>query len=128
VRAVGGVDDAFASRIERHRSKRRPVASAAGPARWIALLGLEVQGVPCGQDGLVLAGVALRRADVPDAAVTMIVVVPTHELRRPDPGFSEIGRTGQVGIAAMPSASAVRRARCTAWERIGRWAHSVRLR
>ena len=40
----------------------------------MALLSLQVQGVPCGEDDLVLACMALRRAYVADTAVAMIVV------------------------------------------------------
>jgi hypothetical protein len=43
------------------------------------------------QDGLIFASVALSWADVADAAVTMIDVVPTHELSRPSPGLLQAG-------------------------------------
>ena len=39
-----------------------------------------------GQDGLVLAAVALLGADVADAAVAVIDVVPTYEFSCPGPG------------------------------------------
>ena len=37
----------------------------------------------CGQDGVIFAGMALRRADVAHAAVSVIVVVPLHECDGP---------------------------------------------
>ena len=42
------------------------------------------------QDGPVLAGVSLRRADVTDAAVAVIVVVPADERARPFAGVHEV--------------------------------------
>ena len=43
------------------------------------------------QQAAILAGMALPRRDIADAAVPMRVVVPLHEARRPLPGGSQIG-------------------------------------
>ena len=85
LRVGGHADHRVALRIESDHTDVRPVPRVAGPARRIALSGLEVEGVASRQDGLVLAGVALRRADVADGAVAVIDVVPTHEFSRPGP-------------------------------------------
>jgi hypothetical protein len=68
------VDHCIPLWIQGHRVDVRPVPRLAGPARWVTLLGLDVQLVPSRQDGLVVAGVALLRAHVLDAAVAMIDV------------------------------------------------------
>ena len=86
----GDVDHRVALWIEGHDVDVRPVACVARPTRRVALLGLEVQRVACRQDGLVLPVMALRRADVADAAVAMIDVVPTHEVGGPGASCSEI--------------------------------------
>ncbi len=39
---------------------------------------------------MILAGMALGRADVANAAVTMLEVVPTHEAARPGAGFGDM--------------------------------------
>ena len=48
---------------------------------------------------MIFTGVALRRADVPDAAVAMIVVVPAHKLSCPGPGLVKVGEAlgGELG-------------------------------
>ena len=40
---------------------------------------------------MILPGMTLSRADVADAAVAVLVVVPVHELSRPGPGLFEVG-------------------------------------
>ena len=45
-----------------------------------------------GKDRLILAGVALCRSDVADAAVAVRVVVPMHEVRRPGARLLKIGK------------------------------------
>jgi hypothetical protein len=52
-----------------------------------------------GEHGVVLAGVALRRGDVADAAMAVLVVVPAHERGRPLPCFGQVGkaRAREVG-------------------------------
>src|SRR5215217_5350328 len=63
--------DAVALGIEGDGADRRPVAGRPAPAAWIGLARLLVQGVAGGEDGVVPAGMALRRSDVADAAVTV---------------------------------------------------------
>jgi len=62
-------DHRVALGIESDHADVRPVACVARPSRRVSLLGLEVQRVSRRQDGLVLPVMALRRADVADAAV-----------------------------------------------------------
>lgn len=87
-----GFDDRVTFRVERHRIDRRPVARLARPARRVLLSGLLVERMARIENGVILASVALGRADVLDAAVAVIVVVPMHELRRPGPGLIEAGK------------------------------------
>jgi hypothetical protein len=55
--------------------------------RRVALAGLQIQVMPGRQDVVVIARVLLGRADVADAAVAMLDVVPAHELGGPGPGL-----------------------------------------
>src|SRR3954470_4211399 len=71
--------DAVALGIEGDGADRGPVAGRAAPAPRIGFARLLVQGMAGGEDGAVAAGMALRRGDVADAAVTVLVVVPEHE-------------------------------------------------
>jgi hypothetical protein len=43
------------------------------------------------QDRLIVASMALSWADVADAAVAVLDVVPTHEFSRPSPGLLQAG-------------------------------------
>ena len=45
---------------------------------------MDVQPVTSVQAGVVVPGMSLRRADIADAAVTVLEVVPTHEAVCPD--------------------------------------------
>lgn len=65
------VDDGLTLGIEGCRADVRPISGFAGLTCRAALSGLLVQGVAGCQDVLILSGVALRRADVADAAVAM---------------------------------------------------------
>ena len=56
-------------RVEGDGCDRRPVAGWSAPAPRVALARPLIQGVARGEHGPVLAGVALRRRDVADAAV-----------------------------------------------------------
>ena len=51
-----------------------------------------IQGVARREHGPILAGMALGRGDVADAAVAMLVVVPVHELPRPVSRRIQIGK------------------------------------
>ena len=70
-------------RVEGDGCDRRPVAGWSAPAPRVALARPLIQGVARGEHGPVLAGVALSRRDVADAAVAVLVVVPVHEPPRP---------------------------------------------
>src|SRR5256885_17253803 len=93
-------DDRVAFGVERHGCDGRPVARGTGPASRVELTSAGVQRMPRGQDRVVLARVALRRAHVADAAVPMIVVVPMHEPGGPGSGLVEIGEALGGGIRA----------------------------
>lgn len=64
--------DSVALRIERDSADRRPVACPTGPARGMALAGLEIRLMACGQDRPILQRVSLRRGDIADAAVAAL--------------------------------------------------------
>ena len=72
----GHLDHRIALRVEGDRIDVRPVPRVAGPSRRVRVPGLHVQRVPGRQDGLVGARMTLLRADVADAAVTVVNVVP----------------------------------------------------
>ena len=81
--------DGVAFWVERHGADGRPIPSVAGPARRIAFPGAAVQGMSSHQDRVIAACVALSGADVANAAVPVIEVVPAHEIGRPDTGLLE---------------------------------------
>ena len=55
----------------------------------------------CRQDGDILPGVALSRRDVADAAVTMIKVVPAHEVMTPGASRFQIGKAAHRKFRAV---------------------------
>ena len=65
----GHLDHRITLRVEGDRVDVRPVPRVARPARRVRVTGLHVQRVPGRQDGLIVARMALLRADVADAAV-----------------------------------------------------------
>src|SRR4051795_12295968 len=77
--------------VEGDDCDRRPVAGRSAPAPGIALPRPLIQGMGRREHGSILAGMALGWGDVANAAVTMLVVVPVHELHRP------VSRRLQVG-------------------------------
>src|SRR5512140_542314 len=89
--AGGHADRLVALGIEGDHADVRPVARVARPARRVALPGLAVERMPSRQDGLVIAGVTLLRADVADAAVAVIDVVPADKFSRPGSGLGQAG-------------------------------------
>src|SRR3954465_2615176 len=98
---LGGCgQDAVALGIEGDGADRGPVAGRAAPAPRIGLARLLVQGMAGGEDGAVSAGMALRRGDVADAAV-MMVVVPEHEGSGPLPRFGEVGKAPARELRAV---------------------------
>ena len=58
-------------------------SASATPAPWIAGPRSLVKRVAGTQETAVLAGMALPRGDIADAAVAMVEVVPTHEVGCP---------------------------------------------
>ncbi len=93
------LDDAVAFGVESHGADGRPVASLAGPARWVSFTGLGVQRMSGGQNRVIVACVSLGRADVANAAVAMLEVVPTHKAGRPGTGRVKISEAlgGELG-------------------------------
>ena len=65
----------------------------ARPACRIAFARRLVQCVTRREDDVIVAGMALRRTHVADAAVTMLEVVPVHERGSPDTGCAQIIET-----------------------------------
>src|SRR3954469_13294694 len=78
-------------RIESDDGDRRPVAGWSAPAPWVARPRLLIERVARREHEPVLAGMALGRTDVADAAVSMLVVVPVHEPPRPVSGGLQVG-------------------------------------
>ena len=76
--------DSVTLRIERDCANRRPVACPTGPARRMALAGLEIRLMACRQDRPILQRVSLRERDVADAAVAVLEVVPVDEVTPPE--------------------------------------------
>src|SRR3954452_5110174 len=74
---------AVALRVEGHERDRRPIAGRSAPAPGIALACVLIQRVARGEQGPILAEMALGRGDVADAAMPMLVIVPAHEAHRP---------------------------------------------
>src|SRR5215207_10341204 len=96
---LAGGGGAVALGVEGDGADRGPVAGRPAPAARMALARLLVQGMAGGEGGAVLAGMALRRGDIADAAVPVLVVVPVHEGGRPLPRLGQVGKTrgGEVG-------------------------------
>lgn len=101
VRVGRHLDHLVAFGVEGDRVNARPVSGGARPTRRVAFPGLEVQRVARRRDGLILSGVALLRADVADATVTVINVVPTHELGCPGTGFVQSPRAPRRELRAV---------------------------
>ena len=104
-------DDAIAFGVKRYGADRRPVSNVARQTRWVEFAGRDVHGVTCCQNRQILAGVALRGTDVPNAAVPMVDVVPTHETDRPGAGGVKVGKTfgGKLGATWQCETAILRR-------------------
>ena len=76
-------DDSVALRIEGDDANRCPVAGRPTPALRVALPGVLVDHVASSEHAAILPGMTLRRGDVADAAMTMLIVVPLHKPNRP---------------------------------------------
>ena len=87
------LDDGVAFGVKRHGTDGRPVASIARPASRVEFASPAVQRVSGSQNRVIAPCMALRRADVTDAAVTMINVVPMHEAVRSGPRLIEVGES-----------------------------------
>ena len=83
--------DGVALRIERNGTDRRPVTGVARPTCGSALAGLAVQGMSSGQNFMIRPVVSLSRADITNAAMAVIDVVPMHEPNCPSTSLVEIG-------------------------------------
>lgn len=77
------VDYLIALWVEPDGAHGLPVARVSTPARRVALAGALVDLMPGRQDRVIAAFMPRGRADIADAAVQMLMVVPMHELRRP---------------------------------------------
>jgi len=71
-------------RIQMHGMYARPVARGAFPALRMTLPCSLVERCTSIQDVLIEIGMALGRRDESDRAVTMLVVIPTHQSGDPD--------------------------------------------
>ena len=83
--------DGVAFGVEGNGADGCPVSSVARPARRIELSSPEVQGMPRRQDRIIVTRVALSGADVTNATMAMIEVVPMHKASRPSACLVEIG-------------------------------------
>ena len=77
------LDHCVALGIERDDGDRIPVSGVPRPAPRAFCPCALVEHIASLQDDPVLSGMSLRRADVADATVPVIVVVPLHEGARP---------------------------------------------
>ena len=83
--------DGIAFWIEGDGGDLCPVTGLAGPAPWVVGPHLLIERVAGGEHGAILPGMALRRRDVTDAAVAVVMIVPLDEACGPLPGGVEIG-------------------------------------
>lgn len=83
-------DHGVALGIEGDDGDRTPVSGVPRPAARGSCPRMLIEGMASLQDGVVLAGMSLCRADVADATVPVIVVVPTDEPARPLAGVLDI--------------------------------------
>jgi hypothetical protein len=73
--------------IERQGTDGQPVSSVAGPARQVEFARPEIYLMSGDQNRMIVAGMALSRTNVADAALAMIEVVPMYEADRPTPSI-----------------------------------------
>ena len=83
------LDHRIARGVERDDADRIPVSGVSCPAARVFFPCALVERMTSLQDGVILACVSLRRADVADGAVAVIVVVPLHERACPLPRLIE---------------------------------------
>ena len=77
-------------RVQRDDLYTRPVASLFRPAPWVLGPGLLVNRMTAIENIPIMSVVAICGADVPNAAVQMLMVVPVHKLACPSPGGIQI--------------------------------------
>ena len=85
------LDHAIALGVEGDGAHGRPVAGVSRPARRVAFARGGVKPMARGQDRHVRAGMALPWADVTQAAMTVGVIVPSHEGAGPRARGVEVG-------------------------------------
>src|SRR4051812_15993510 len=95
------LDDAVALWIEGDGADRCPVAGRPTPALRVALPCLLVDRVAGGEHGAILPGMTLRRSDVADGAVAVLVIVPVREAHRPLSGGVQIGEPLERELRAI---------------------------
>src|SRR6202166_1402046 len=76
--------------MEGDGADRFPVAGRPTPALRVALSCVLVDRVAGGKHGAILPGMTLRRGDVADAAVAVLLIVPMYEARRPLSGGVQV--------------------------------------
>ena len=84
--------------VEPDFSDRFPVAGIARPSLWMFLTGRLIDGMAFGEQALVNTAVTLIRGDVANAAVAVLMVVPTHEGQHPITGRIQVSKA-LIGIA-----------------------------
>jgi len=80
-----------ALRIERDDTDRRPVTRGPTPASRVAFPRTLIDRVAGFEQTAIPSGMTLCRGNIADAAVSVLVVVPLHELHRPLAGSHQIG-------------------------------------
>lgn len=83
-------DHCIALGIERDDGVRIPVSGVPSPTSWGACPGVRVELMVSLQDGVVLTGISGCRANVADATVPVIVVVPADKPARPLAGLLKV--------------------------------------
>src|SRR5271157_3398079 len=91
--------DAVAFGIECDGADGSPVSGVGRPTSWVAFASLAVQGMSGSQNCVIVPCMTLSRADVTNAAMTMLKVVPVHKAGRPGAGLIEVGKAlgGELG-------------------------------
>ena len=93
-------DDRVAFEVERY-GVDGPVSAAAGPACRVELMCTRVLIVSRGQNRIVLAGVALRRADVANAFVAVLEVVPAYKASSSNSCLMQVGKAFNGALRAV---------------------------
>ena len=93
-------DDRVAFGVERY-GVDWPVSAAAGPACRVELMCMRVLIVSRGQNRIVLAGVALRRADVANAFVAVLKVVPAYKASSSNSCLVQVGKAFNGELRAV---------------------------